>query len=201
MRPIRMVGPHDKKKFLAKENVVLINVTSSSQSWTYQFSPFFLGPVELYEGRISKNVENAWQFSKVYEKFTEDGNPTEAYWAWAEKGWDSKHAVRYPMWRGAVPLYSLWNGEKLGYIEARKKIYVPLYRRAVLDSGLLPRLADQVWDLQDQGLEVGFFDYDVYDHLKLGMTYDDCLNSKRKMGHAFVLAKMVEEHNQKFFKE
>jgi hypothetical protein len=35
------------------------------------------------------------------------------------------------MGRGAKPEYSLWDGERLDYIEARKRIYAPLYARAV----------------------------------------------------------------------
>ena len=29
-------------------------------------SPFFLGPIPMYGGLEAKNMENAWQFSKVY---------------------------------------------------------------------------------------------------------------------------------------
>jgi hypothetical protein len=36
--------------------------------------------------------------------------------------------------RGAKPLYSLWDGEKLGYIDARKRIYAPLYASAVVHA-------------------------------------------------------------------
>lgn len=30
-----------------------------------RLSPFFLGPVALYDGHVAKNVENAWQYSKA----------------------------------------------------------------------------------------------------------------------------------------
>jgi len=36
------------------------------------------------------------------------------------------------MGRGVKPLYSLWDGKKLGYIEARIAIYDPLYIEMLL---------------------------------------------------------------------
>lgn len=73
------------------------------------------------------NMENAWQYAKVYKRHTSSlGNPTSDYWVWARQGWSSRIANRYPMGKGSKPEYSLWNGEKLGYIDARRKIYAPL---------------------------------------------------------------------------
>ena len=107
---------------------VSINTTSKSGMWS-QLSPFTIGPC-FVPGEVepSKNMENAWQFAKVYKCHTDQsGNPTEAYWDWARSGWKDQKPHRYPMGRGARPEYSLWNGEKLGYVDARKKIYGPLY--------------------------------------------------------------------------
>lgn len=70
-----------------------VNTTSRSKDWSRGLSPFFVGPVELYDGRVAQNVENAWQFSKVYRKIYSqqhigpDGLPNEDYWKWAEAGW------------------------------------------------------------------------------------------------------------------
>lgn len=82
-----------------------VDVTSRTKS---VFSPFTLGPVDLYDGRVAGNVENGWQYSKVYPEFAAEGEPTEAYWQWAEDGWSKQRADRYPMGRGAKPLYSWW---------------------------------------------------------------------------------------------
>lgn len=71
-------------------------------------------------------MENAWQYAKVYKQHTHNGAPTSDYWDWARAGWSNPSAVRFPMGRGAKPEYSLWDGQRLGYIEARKKIYAPL---------------------------------------------------------------------------
>lgn len=57
-----------------------IDVTSRATDIFKTCSPFFVGPVFLYNEMTAKNVENAWQFAKVYREFIgEDGIPTEAY--------------------------------------------------------------------------------------------------------------------------
>jgi hypothetical protein len=192
-RQIRVVGPHDK--FKPNEKQVLYNVTSGSKTWTRCFSPFFLGPVKLYGAYGAWNVENAWQYSKVYPCHADkDGNPTPRYFEWAMEGWANERAVRYPMGKGNKPLHSWWNGKKLKYIDARKEIYMPLYRQAVMASGEFERLVYEVSHQWRQGNEVVFWDFDGFDHIKLGLSLDEVLNqSARKMGHAFVLAMMVEE--------
>ena len=84
---------------------------------------------------MSENMENLWQFAKLYAQHAdENGDPTEAYWMWVLRGFADKKAHRYPMGKGAVPLYSYWRGEKLSYIEARKKIYGPLCAKTVMKT-------------------------------------------------------------------
>jgi hypothetical protein len=168
----------------------VIDTTSRSKIWTRGLSPFFCGSVDLYDDYVSQNVENAWQFSKVYAKHV-DGqeNPTDEYFKWAVAGWEDTWAHRYPAGKGAVPLYSWWDGEKLGYIEARKKIYAPLYAKAVATTEAYKKLAE----LHEAGGNLWLRDFDGYDFRKLGLTYKEVLNNpQRKMGHAFVLAMMLD---------
>jgi hypothetical protein len=181
---IRICGPRDK----APETACVVNVTTRSKGFGRGLSPFLLGPVE-FNGNIAQNVENAWQYSKVYPQHVDAaGEPTPAYFRWAQQGFAKKWADRYPMGKGAKPLYSYWDGEGLDYIEARKRIYIPLYATTVLMT--------DAW-----GMLLGFcnihelwlWDFDGYDHVKLGMSLRDVLLCKeRKMGHAFVLAMMLE---------
>jgi hypothetical protein len=155
---IFVIGPRDPKP----QYGVVINTTSRSNNWSKGLSPFFLGPCKLYDGNIAQNVENAWQYSKVYKQFTnEDGNPSETYFKWAKDGWSRTYANRYPMGRGAIPEYSYWNGK-------HKEIY-------------------------KEKKEVFLWDFDGYNHKELKMDLKQVLNcEERKMGHAFVLAKMLE---------
>jgi hypothetical protein len=148
-------------------------------------SPMLLGPVPLYAGMWSRTMENAWQYAKVYPQYRYDG-----YWPWARAGWDSSRAERYPMGKGARPLHSLWAGDELGYIAARRRIYAPLYAQAVRMAQLSLFLTLRQEARQGH---VVLIDFDAYDHRALGYSWDDVLNDPdRKMGHGFVLAMMIE---------
>lgn len=103
-------------------------------------------------------MENIWQFSKVYREVPEtvqtysrynksiiwkhpneihykDDKITEEYKRWRKKGFENKFAVRYPVGYGNMSkcLFALVeeDGKKLDYIQARKKIYFPLYSKLV----------------------------------------------------------------------
>ncbi len=64
---------------------------------------------------------------------------------------------------GAKPEFSLWNGEKLDYVAARKRIYAPLYAAAVVRTEAFYRL----WQLARIERELCLWDYDGYDHLSM----------------------------------
>jgi hypothetical protein len=185
---IYVIGPKDKS---VPYDCPVFNTTTAAKGWSRNLSPMLLGPVTLPDGTICKNVENAWQFSKVYSKHVaSDGFPNRGYFAWAKKGFDDSYAHRYPMGKGAIPEYSFWNGRKLGYIEARKQIYVPLYSQAVRESGWFHNLE---LEYESCNSKIALWDFDGYDYVKLGMTLEQVLNNPdRKMGHAFVLAMMLE---------
>jgi hypothetical protein len=183
---IHVIGPNYKMP----ERATIINTTSRSVNWSRSLSPFFCGPVNLYGGYKSVNVENAWQFSKCYEYYLEsDGAVGERYFKWAQDGWNDTHAHRYPMGKGVVPLYSIWDGEKLTYVEARKKIYIPLYSSAVIKTSAFAKLKKlyeenkdiYLWDFDAHGLKPGTFDY-----------WDLWNNPNIKVGHAYVLAMLLE---------
>lgn len=166
------------------DGFVGIDTTSKSGKWS-QLSPFKIGPCNIPgESCPAKNMENAWQFAKVYKQHVDNaGNPTEEYWEWARRGWADSFAHRYPMGKGAIPEYSLWNNEKLGYIDARKRIYGRLYLDGVMET----RAYDYLLEMMGSS-DIALRDYDAYDHRKLGMTLTDVLNNpKKKMGHAFFL--------------
>lgn len=176
-------------KTIPKDKIV-INTTSRSNNWSRGLSPFFCGPVNLYDIYVAQNVENAWQYAKVYEKHVDaDQNPNDDYFAWAQFGWNKKTADRYPMGKGAKPLYSWWDGQKFTYIEARRKIYAPLYARAVEVTDAFKQLK-ALYESED---EIWLLDFDGYDFRKLNMSFEDVMNCEsKKMGHAFVIAMLLE---------
>ena len=123
-------------------------------------TPYFsLSPYSLKDSQGTL-IENVWQFSKVYKKVPKIrqtysrwdqrviwAHPAEEhlremklmpeYWAWRTKGFQTHDAVRYPVGikHRKTCEYSVFAGpegyEQLGYVDARKKIYVPLYIQAI----------------------------------------------------------------------
>ena len=181
---IKIIGPR------AKKEPGTINTTSHSPAdWSRGLSPFVLGPMALYGSHTARIFENAWQFSKLYPEHADiNGQPTDDYWTWAQNGWNSTTAFRYPAGKGRKPLCSLWNGDRLQYVEARKQIYIPLYQHAVKQTTAYQTLARLY---REQG-HLTLFDFDGYDHRQLGMSFKDVINCPTRIcGHAFVLAIML----------
>jgi hypothetical protein len=168
-------------------------------------SPFFLGPVDTYDGLKAERFERAWQCSKVFAGFADSsGNPLPEWFAWRDRMWadpsNADHmAIRFPAGReNANPkktLYSYWkvDGEfkRLGYIDARKHIYLPVYAKAVVKTEAYRRLCA----MRDEGKNLLLVDFDGYNrHLpRYNFTYNDVLHCPvLKMGHGFVLAMLLE---------
>jgi len=83
---IKVYGIKDK----APEDV--INTTSRSTNWSRGLSPFFLKP----RTHTALNVENLWQYSKVYPIHVDDNNePNEYYFRWSETGFRKKYGVSH----------------------------------------------------------------------------------------------------------
>lgn len=176
------------------DDAVIINTTSRSNNWSSGLSPFFLGPVKLYGNYISKNVENAWQYSKVYEYYLQDdGTVGDRYFNWAQEGWNKVKADRYPMGKGVLPLFSYWDGDQLSYTEARKKIYIPLYSGIVRQSAAFTKLKEIYSDCLKNNQSLYLVDFDAHNLAAGTFNYWDLWNNpKIKVGHAYVLAMMLE---------
>ena len=164
-------------------NAVVIDTTSNSGIYR-ELSPFVL------PAPPAKNLENLWQFSKVYEEYWCDFPPAPSYnwYAWRDAGWADNKARRYPMGKGATPICSWWNDKPLDYIEARKQIYAPEYANNVVATDSYKNLLE----VYKSGVNLILLDYDAYDHQALNMSLVDVINNpNRKMGHAFVLIMML----------
>ena len=161
----------------------IINTTSRSKVW-FGLSPFFLSPVNVN----AYNIENVWQYSKVYKEHVDENNdPTDEYFKWRKDGFSIRSGIRYTMGKGALPLYSYWNGEKLDYVEARKKIYVPQYSQSVIRTEAYKNL----YDIYINEEEVHLWDFDGYKYTSLLEVLN---NPKKKMGHSFVLAALLKNN-------
>lgn len=183
----KILAKYKANKFPRK----VINCTSNSRDQFRELSPFFLGPCKLPDGRESKNMENAWQYSKVFPAHLERyDNLKVDYWLeWSQSGFDQRKAVRYPFGKGVNARFSLFREERLGYIEARKRLYIALYAKAVVKTDAYLELKEL---RQQHDLIIVLQDYDAYDNRHLNRSFEDVLNSPdRKCGHGFVLGMML----------
>lgn len=185
---VHIIGPKDPKN----SNAIL--TVSISKTWSKGLSPFYLGPIDCYDGLIAKNMENAWQYSKVYkEHLDKDGNPGYKYFQFRDQGWNNLSANRYPIGKNIKPEYTYWKIDneykKLDYITARKQVYCKLYSNNIVKTDAWKQLLDLYKKLG----EIWLWDFDGYDHRKIGYTYADVFNDpNRKAGHAFILAVLLE---------
>lgn len=170
----------------------IINTTSRSSTWSRGLSPFLVGPVKLYGGYASQNMENAWQFSKVYYNMVDnDDNPSEAYFEWAKKGWADHKAHRYPAGKENKPLFSYWDGKKLDYCEARREIYIPLYAEAVQKTQAFKSLK-LFHERMPTDKTLFLWDFDAH-NMPPPCDYANLYNNPNiKFGHAYVLAMLLE---------
>lgn len=149
-------------------------------------SPFRLAPI----GGGFRNVENAWQYSKVYRKLGhigEDGLPNDAWHHWRDEAKTYRNANRYPAGRGVKPEYIYWRARLLSYTTARKLLYLPLYSNAVVDTPLFQELQD----CYRRGQKIMLIDFDARDTPTNDWRY--LINDANgKFGHGNVLAMMLE---------
>ena len=107
----------------------------------------------------TKEFYSRWNQTEIRKHPSEihlnkDGKLTDKNWAWRKKGFECKYPVRYPVGfnhRGEC-LYALEDGkddkndskEKLSYIDARKRIYVPVYTRLVKQQRQYKELVERL---------------------------------------------------------
>lgn len=190
---VTVIGPRNRPRL----NIIDTTSRNKDPRWR-ELSPFHLGPVDCYEvsgangARVmlrARNVENAWQYSKVYPGHVIGDVMLSTWFEWRNAGFAKDRADRYPMGKGAVPSFSYWNGERLGYVEARRRIYIPLYSKAVRATHAFAEL-ERIYQAEGH---LTLWDFDGYLHRELGMSYEDVIGcTTKKMGHAFVLAMMLE---------
>lgn len=182
-------------------------------------------------------LENVWQFSKLYPRVSlqrtpksrfhpkeivwehpaerhvdETDEPTEAYWAWRQKGMANWYPVRYPNgFRGRHEcLCCLWKDEKgdyqrLGYLEARKRIYCGEYARLAPKTPHFRRLQEMlrkginlmILEVDGPDPTLQFPPYDRISSASPGLSIDEevirmLIDDERKpFGHGYVVAALL----------
>jgi hypothetical protein len=69
----------EKYNFRVPDGAIEVNTPSRSDNWSKDLSPFYLPGGYLYGNFYAENVENAWQASKVYPEFDDNGKPSLSY--------------------------------------------------------------------------------------------------------------------------
>ena len=168
------------------EGKVIANTTSRSNDFGRIFSPFLnQGPIEMYNLQ-SHNVENFWQYTKVYSDHVDD---PKAWIAWRNTGLSSTKPERYPMGKGTKAEFSyIKQLGRLPYIEARKQIYVPIYRQKL--ERYCQRGINTLLDMLSV-TDVWLLDFDGRQTTE---TFDEVLNNPEKsLGHAFIIQQYIKE--------
>ena len=136
-------------------------------------SPFYLGPLTSSDGLKCRIFEHFWQASKVFPCHLTCGELNPEFFAWRKKWYDmervkNKTESRRPHsvlgYKDSDCLFSIYyeNGEyqRLTYVEARKKMYVPEYAKLVVKT------EGYKWikSLYDEGKKIALVDFDGYNY-------------------------------------
>lgn len=163
-----------KKENILKSypNAVIIDVTSKALGDYGKLSPFFpIGniPVPGMRNKVGLCVEGIWQGLKVFEHYNWD----ESYFRISTK--NIKRTVRK---FGAVKGH-YYEGNILGYVDARKRIYLPAYKYVLENHcfDLITRLR-----VLAENKTLVLLDY---------TTNDNILNTKKPLSHAAVIKSAI----------
>lgn len=169
-----------------------IDVCSSSRRFR-GLSPMLLGPIEHKEeeGKCPKtatNLENLWQGSKVYAADLDDkGNITERFFKRRAEMFAAPEGRRHAVPKEERTTYQFhyWQGERLSSVQARAKIYCPIYAEHVPRTPEYMEL-DTYLNI-GYNLKLGGFDgYDM-DLTKPDDVYACFQDTSKPFGHEQVL--------------
>lgn len=158
---------------------ILADVTSGAKGGLVKLSPFYPHydiPVPFSEGYTATCVEAIWQGLKVFE-----GSDVDVQMFQNDTMKNIKRTVR----RFGKPLghrKGVKGTELLGYIEARKQIYIPTYRW-VLENKVAD-IIERLREASDSGKTIVLLDYD---------TNADVENTKKPLSHASLIKAYAED--------
>ena len=159
-------------------DAILADVTSGAKDGLVKLSPFYPHwgiPVPFSEGYTATCVEAIWQGLKVFEGSDVD---TSLFTNDTMKG--LKRTVR----RFGKPLghrKGVHGTVLLGYIEARKLIYIPTYKWVLENK--VAHIIEQLRNASNSGKTIVLLDYD---------TNADLENNKKPLSHASLIKAYVE---------
>lgn len=104
-----------------------------------------------YYSRYDKTI--VWKHKNERHIDKGSNEPNDTYWKWRKKGMKNKYKVRYPVGfrHRSKCLYAIKEGtknkrKKLGYIDSRKQIYLPIYSKLVKKMDQFKELKERLFD-------------------------------------------------------
>ena len=159
-------------------NAIIADVTSGAKDGLKKLSPFYPHygiPVPFSEGYTAACVEAIWQGLKVFENCDVDVQ------MFAN---DTMKNIKRTVRRFGKPLghrKDVYGKELLGYIEARKLIYIPTYRWILENK--VSDIIDRLRIASNSGKTIVLLDYD---------TNSDVENGKKPLSHASLIKAYAE---------
>ena len=180
MKPMIIIESKRKKPEALKEqypDAMIIDVTSHAVDEFVMFSPFYpIGgvPVPFTEGLVAVSVEGIWQGLKVFE----DADIDTSFFSKREMKNLKRTTRKYGICLGHRK--GVHGEELLGYIEARKKIYLPCYKWLLENK--LKKLVTAI-RIISKNKPVVLLDYN---------TNPDVNNPKKALSHASLIKAYIE---------
>ena len=159
-------------------DAIFADVTSSAKDGLVKLSPFYPHggiPVPFSEGFTATCVEAIWQGLKVFESCDVDIEMFKN---------DTMKNIKRTVRRFGKPLghrKGVYGTELLGYIEARKQIYIPTYKWVLENK--VANIIERLRTASNEGKTIILLDYD---------TNADVENAKKPLSHASLIKAYVE---------
>jgi len=189
-----------------------------------ELSPMLMGPVMIDGEMFSKNIEDGWQGTKVWSAHMTNGHfdsKKDAFWVTGNKKLDPAVDEWIPEWKKwseyirnsglgkrrhfkidktqtntNIPLFQFFQGERLSYVEGRKKMYVRWYYELVQKTNAFQYLKERY----DAGTSLNLMEFDGMhrnsaEHLPEPLTPEKLQESINNpniiFGHGMVLAAVL----------
>jgi len=159
-------------------DAILADVTSGAKDGLVKLSPFYPHggiPVPFSEGYTATCVEAVWQGLKVFEGSDVDVSLFQN---------DTMKGLKRTVRRFGKPLghrKGVNGQELLGYIEARKQIYIPTYKWVLKNK--VTNIIERLRAASDSGKTIVLLDYD---------TNADVEDAKKPLSHASLIKAYAE---------
>ena len=160
-------------------DAILADVTSSARDGLVKLSPFYPDggiPVPFSESYTATCVEAVWQGLKVFEGCDVDISLFSN---------DTMKGLKRTVRRFGKPLghrKGVHGTELLGYIEARKQIYIPTYRWVLENK--VAYIIERLKAVSDSGKTIVLLDYD---------TNSDIEDATKPLSHASLIKAYTEQ--------